>query len=38
MAKTKFKVGDKVTHVKFGNGVVKHNDGTDFAPYAVQFE
>lgn len=33
----KFKVGDRVSHPKRGNGIVKYVDG-DEIPYAVEFK
>jgi hypothetical protein len=38
MAQTKFKVGDRVVDEDFGKGTVIFNDGTDLAPYEIEFD
>lgn len=36
--KRNFKVGDRVKDSSFGIGTVVHDDGSDWIPYAVEFD
>lgn len=38
MMERKFKVGDRVRDASFGNGTVVCDDGSDWIPYAIEFD